>query len=261
MKKKAIIICAAHKEYTMPKGELYLPLQVGAANNPSFGWQTDNIGENISGKNPYFCDLTGLYWAWKNLDADYLGLVHYRRYFAGKEKLVVGGKTKKILSSTELQKLLEQHEIILPKKRNYLIETLYSHYQHTMHVEPLDVTGQIIAEKYPAYLPEFNQLKRRKTAHMFNMFIMQRRLADEYCTWLFDILFELEKRVDANQYAGFHARFYGRVSELLLDVWLRTNHQKFHEIKVVNIEKTNWWRKGISFLRAKFGKVKYEKSF
>lgn len=50
------------------------------------GYQKDNEGDNISAKNPYYCELTGIYYAWKNIPAEYLGLVHYRRYFKGKNK-------------------------------------------------------------------------------------------------------------------------------------------------------------------------------
>ena len=261
MQKKTLITVIAHKPYAMPEDDLYLPLQVGAAGKPKIGFAADDSGENISDKNPYFCELTGLYWAWKNLDCEYLGLVHYRRYFAGNEKFNVNGKIKGILSAEKLDCLLAKNDIILPKKRNYWIETLYSHYAHTMYVEPLDITGQIIAEKYPEYLTEFAKLKKRRTAHMFNIFVMKKTLLNEYCTWLFDILFELEKRVNAKKYDGFHARFYGRVSELLLDVWLKTNQHKYAEVKLISLEKVNWWKKGISFLRAKFNGKKYEKSF
>lgn len=261
MQKNTKIIVITHKPYVMPCNVLYLPLHVGAAGKKAIGFTPDNTGDNISEKNPYFCELTGLYWAWKNLDCDYLGLVHYRRYLAGNMQFNVNGKNKGILSEEELNNLLENTDIVLPKKRNYFIENLYSHYAHTMYVEPLDIAGQIIAEKYPEYSAEFNKLKKRKTAHMFNIFVMKKDKLDAYCTWLFDILFELEKRVDAKKYDVFHARFYGRVSELLLDVWINTNRLNYAEVKVVNIEKVNWWKKGISFLKAKFGGKKYEKSF
>ena len=108
---------------------------------------------------------------------------------------------------------------------------------------------------------EFDKLKTRRSAHMFNMFIMKKDKLDEYCTWLFDILFELEKRVDNSKYDSFHARFYGRVSELLLDVWLNTKGYSYKEVKVISMEKVNWWKKGTSFLKAKFLGKKYGKSF
>lgn len=253
------IIVAVHKKYDMPTSSLYLPLHVGAEGKGDLGFTKDNTGENISTLNPNFCELTGLYWAWKNLKADNIGLVHYRRYFKGKESFVANGKTKKVLSQEELNNI--DADIILPKKRNYYIETLYSHYAHTMYVEPLDITGEIIKEKYPNYLPEFENLKKRKKAHMFNMFIMKKEVLNDYCNWLFDVLFELQKRVDDTKYDSFHARFYGRVSELLLDVYLNTNKLTYKEVGLVNIEKVNWWKKGTSFLKAKFGGAKYGKSF
>ena len=61
------VIVAAHKPYTMPSDKMYLPLHVGSAGKESIGYQRDDDGENISSLNPYFCELTGLYWAWKNL--------------------------------------------------------------------------------------------------------------------------------------------------------------------------------------------------
>ncbi len=74
------IIVATHKKYQMPEDKLYLPIHVGAEGKESIGFNGDNPGKNISSKNPFFCELTGLYWAWKNLKSDYIGLVHYRRH-------------------------------------------------------------------------------------------------------------------------------------------------------------------------------------
>ena len=223
----------------------------------------DNTGENISIKNPNYCELTGLYWAWKNLNAKYIGLVHYRRYFTESKKIPKeeDEKFKVVLTEKQIKEKLKNVDIILPKKRKYYIENLYSHYEHTMYIEPLAETQKIIKEKYPEYLEEFNKLHKRTSAHMFNMFIMKKEILNQYCEWLFDILFELEKRVDVSKFDNFHARFYGRISELLLDVWINKNNFKYEEVKVIDMQKINWFKKGFSFLMAKFTGKKYEKSF
>lgn len=247
------VIVAAHKRCAMPLDELYLPLQAGAALHDPIGFERDDSGDNISAKNGGYCELTCLYWAWKNLQADYVGLAHYRRHFRG--------KGKKPLTLQEAEKLLSDTDIVLPKKRCYYIENLYDHYAHTHAVEPLKIAGQIIADKYPEYLPEFERLKKRTSAHMFNMMIMRRDLFDGYCEWLFDILFELEERVDTADMSAFDARFYGRVSELLLDVWLNTNGYSYKEIPFFYTEKVNFVKKAIGFLSAKFFGKKYDKSF
>ena len=256
---KVTVVVAAHKPYAMPNDPLYLPLHVGAEGKEPFGFTGDNTGDHISAKNPTFCELTGLYWAWKNLDADYIGLAHYRRHFGGKGR----GKDplSRVLTEAEAVRLLEGRDGILPKERHYYIETLYDHYAHTMHVEPLDITGEIIRERYPAYAEAFEALKTRRSAHVFNMLILRRDHLDAYCTWLFDILFELERRVDTTDYDAFHARFFGRVSERLLDVWLSQNPLDIVEVPMVGMEKTNWLKKGGSFLLAKFFGKKYGKSF
>lgn len=254
------IIIATHKQYDMPKDSCYLPIHVGKEGKKSIGYIGDNTGENISKKNPYYCELTGMYWAWKNLDSDYIGLVHYRRHFKGKT-IEKKSKFESVISGIEINDLLKEVNIILPKKRNYYIENLYNHYKNTMYIEPLDYTGEIIKEKYPEYYQGFLNLKKKKSAHMFNMFIMKKECFNAYCEWLFSILEELEKKVDTNIYDSFHARFYGRISELLLDIWIEKNNLKYKEVPVMSMEKVNWIIKGGSFLLAKFTGKKYGKSF
>ena len=257
------LIVATHKKYTMPDDDMYLPIQVGAEGKEDLGYQKDNINDNISIKNPYYCELTALYWAWKNLKAEYIGLSHYRRHFTCKKNVPKAeeNKFKILLTSEQANKILENTDIILPCKRKYYIENLYSHYKHTMYIEPLDETRKILEEKYPKYLNEFDKLHKRTSAHMFNMFIMKKELLDKYCMWLFDILFKLEKRFDPKQYDVFHARYLGRISELLLDVWINTNNLHYKEIKVIDMQNINWLKKGFSFLKAKFTGKKYMESF
>ena len=254
------IIIATHKKYEMPKYSCYLPLHVGKKEKDNLGYVGDDTGENISEKNPYYCELTGVYWAWKNLKADYIGLVHYRRQFKGRNKQE-NTLFDTVLSNVEIKELLKETDIILPKKRNYYIENLYDHYKHTMYIEPLGITGEIIKEFYPKYYKEFEKLHKRTSAHMFNMFIMKKEYFDKYCEWLFDILGKLEIKMEGKEYNSFHARFYGRISELLLDIWLETNNMKYKEVPVMSMEKVNWIKKGGSFLLAKFTGKKYGKSF
>lgn len=257
---KITVVVATHKKYRMPMDSCYLPVHVGKEGKASIGLVGDNTGDNISEKNPYYCELTGMYWAWKNVDSDYLGLVQYRRHFASPKKKSKD-RMERILGGAEMKRLLRKHDIIVPKKRHYYIETLYSHYAHTHYAAHLDITREIIRKQYPEYLASFDRVMKRRSAHMFNMYIMSRRKNDEYCQWLFDILSELEKKVDVTQYDGFQARLFGRVSELLLDVWLDQKQYAYCEVPIVNIENLDWKRKINSFIFAKLFGKKYGESF
>ncbi len=269
---KIKIIVATHKQYRMPDDTMYLPLHVGAEGKVTasgdvldFGYQKDNTGENISVLNPCFCELTGLYWAWKNLDEDYIGVVHYRRHF--------GKKNKKdpfagILTYAQIKPLLGNIKIFVPKKRRYFIETLYSHYAHTHYAEHLDETEKIIEEMYPEYLASYRKVARKCSGYMFNMMIMEKSLLDEYCEWLFAILFALRDRVCVTEISAFQQRFYGRVSEIIFNAWLdyqieigRIKPNEFMEMQYVHLGKIHWNKKACAFLMAKFFKRRYEGSF
>ncbi|RRG04298.1 MAG: DUF4422 domain-containing protein [Lactobacillus sp.] len=243
------ILVAAHKNYVMPQDQnLYLPIFVGKDLHPDVNhtFQGDNTGDNISVKNAHYNELTAIYWAWRNLDADAIGLVHYRRYLSlHKQKDLTS-----VLDQAQTESLLKDHDIILPKKRNYYIESNYSHYVHAHHAEPLDLTRKIIEQDYSMYLNAFDEVMQRKSAHMFNMFIMKQQPFDEYCQWLFDILAKVEQNLDISDYNQYEARVYGFISERLLDVWLAVNEQyRTTEVNFVYMEKQNWLVKGGNFLK------------
>ncbi len=248
--KTIAIIVATQNRCRMPEEKIYIPLQVGAEGAPNIGFLRDDTGENISRKNANYCELTGLYWAWKNLDAGYLGLVQYKRYFAaGKGP----DKWKRLATQEDLEKILDETDVILPRKRNYFIETTYSQYAHAHHAVDLDVTRRILSEKYPDYIPAFDCDMKKTAGHKFNMFIMRKDILDAYCEWLFSVLFELEKRLDISGYSPYNARVFGFVAERLLDVFIDTNKIPYKEMPVVTMERQNWIVKGGMFLLRKFG--------
>ncbi len=231
------IIVAAHKPYWMPDDPIYLPVQVGAEGKEPLGFTPDNTGSNISCKNANYCELTGLYWAWKNLQCEYLGLAHYRRHFTLFHST---NDRRDVITLDQARQLLINTDVLLPVKRNYWIETNYQQYIHAHHAEDLDTTRVILEEKYPEYIETYDKVMKMTTGHRFNMFIMKRELADAYCDWLFDILFELEKRLDISTYSVQDQRVFGYVSERLLDVWLIKNKIKYKDIPYIFLEKQNW---------------------
>lgn len=246
---------ATHKKYWMPEDEVYLPLHVGAEGKADLGYTKDNTGDNISVKNPNYCELTGMYWAWKNLSADYIGFVHYRRYFTRKEVYDIALKKKQILCMEEWKSLLSKYAVVVADKRKYYIETNRSHYNHAHPSIGLDETENIIKEKFPEYSEAFSTVMNRTWAHMFNMFVMRRDLFQEYCQWLFGILFELEERLDISEFDAYNSRVFGFISERLLDVWLEKNRISYYEQNVSFMEPQNWLKKGGLFLKRKvFGK-------
>lgn len=247
---KVKVLVAAHKNYAMPKDDLYLPIFVGKELHPdvNHSFQSDNTGENISAKNPYYNELTAIYWGWKNLDLDAMGLVHYRRYLSLNHKKSLDS----VLTHQQALDLLKDHDIILPPKRRYYIETIESHYLHSHEHEPLEVMRKVIKDKYPEYFSSYEKVMRRSWAHMFNMFIMKREPLNEYCSWMFDVIGEVEKQIDISNYTAYEQRVYGFLSEPLLDVWLDM-HPEYttKEVEYVFMEHVNWLKKGGSFLKRK----------
>lgn len=252
---KLTVLVITHKDYEFPHSACYRPLFVGG--NIANGLKTknfyqDNSGVNIAEKNSSFCELTGLYWAWKNgvfENNEYVGLVHYRRYFAGKALYF---KKKQIASESELLTILEKYDVILPRKRNYFIESIYSHYQHAHHIKDLELTRAVISGLQPEYLECFDTVMQDRKLHLYNMFVMPSEKISEYCHWLFSILFELEKRIDVTQYDNYQKRVFGFIAERLFNVWILYNQLNVKYLPVVNLDGENLIKKGLNLLKRKF---------
>jgi hypothetical protein len=156
------------------------------------------------------------------------------------------------LNRSQLDQLFKDADVILPKKRHYYIETNESHYVHAHEQEPLEITRRVIKEKYPKYLPAFEQVMKQRSAHYFNMMVMKKQPLDEYCSWLFAVLGDVENQVDYSNYSLYEQRVFGFISELLLDTWLLT-HPEYRTVEVnrVFLEKQNWPLKIAKFLQRK----------
>lgn len=244
------VLVATHKNYKMPTDPMYLPVFVGKDLHPDVNhtFQGDNTGDNISKKNAHYNELTALYWGWKNLDYDALGLVHYRRYLSLNHEKDLSA----ILSTDQTEEILKIADIILPQKRRYYIETNESHYLHSHEHAPFETLRQIINDEYPEYSASFERVMKRTWAHMFNMFIMKKQPLNEYVSWLFEVLGKVEAETDVSSYTPYEQRVYGFLSEVLLDVWL-DKHQEYktQEVDYVFMEHTNWLVKGGNFLKRK----------
>ena len=250
--KKIQILVAAHKEFPMPKAKGYMPILVGAQKNykPGISYQRDDEGKNISEKNSNYNELTAIYWAWKNLkDVDAVGLVHYRRLFFDKKPYNLDN----VIDIKRVDQLLEEYNVLLPKKRNHYIETNYSHYIHAHHKKPLDKTREIIEKSYPIYLNAFDNVMKSRKAHMFNMFIMRRDAFNSYCDFMFGVLNKLEKEIDISDYSVQEARVFGYISELLMDVWVYTTKQNYKEISWGQIGGKSNIKKAFSLIKRKVG--------
>lgn len=231
MKKSIYVI--THKPFNAPSLADYVPIEVGASLRKSdMSYLKDNTGDHISYKNKNYCELTGLYWIWKNdCISDIVGITHYRRFFS---KFLFDMSEKYFLTSDIIEKDLEQYDLILPIPFYWLKHTVSTGYYEAGQGKEKDLatTGEVIKELFPEYLETYLEVLEAKKASYCNMMICKKTQLNNYCKWLFDILFEVEQRTDLSDYTESEARIYGYLSEILLNVWVKKNNYK---VKYYNV--------------------------
>ena len=62
------------------------------------------------------------------------------------------------------------------------------------------------------------------------------KIFDEYCEWLFGILFELEKNIDISNLNDYQKRLFGFLSERLLNIWILQKGYTYKNINIINTE-------------------------
>lgn len=226
------IIVAHHKKAPIVSNDSYLPIHVGKKlANIDLGIEGDDTGDNISIKNPIYCEMSAMYWAWKNITADYIGLCHYRRYFTT-EKLPLNQKIIRLakfwatrilgnlfcpginypltdqitVSKEKLFSLADDFIRTISKKLNankfdIVVSTQYRFSSRTVRQlfetvgrVPIQMLEDIVKEKAPKLYPYLMQTFNSDKLFAANMFIMSRQLFNEYSESVFSVLEEHELR-------------------------------------------------------------------
>ena len=202
------------------------------------GMLKDNEGENISKRNKSYCELTTQYWAWKNVDADYYGFCHYRRFFSfNPEKLpeddwgtvVYPAMNEKTiqelhLNETDMRACIEKYDFLTAEgidTKHLLAKSVYDHYDKApeLHIEDVKLFLDIIREKYPEMAETAEKFFQGKKFYPCNMFIMKKELFQEYSAMLFDILEEFENRADMSLYSREGYRTTGHLGERMVGIF------------------------------------------
>ena len=245
------ILISCHKESEHPDSRILHPIQVGAATAARRfeGMLHDDDGENISAKNPMYCELTAQYWAWKNLDVDYYGFCHYRRYFNFSSDHYPEDEWGNVLESyldqqaarvysledAAIQKLVPQYDILTTTRKDLRkiggrYRSVFDQYRKApkLHSKDLQCVLDIIDEKYPEYSSAAKLHCEGHRTSFCNMYILKKEIFHDYCAWLFDILTEFEKRTDMSKYSQEALRTPGHLGERLFGIYYLylTQHKK-----------------------------------
>lgn len=260
------IFISTHKETDYIQNAIFKPIQLGCTLNKCYlpGMIHDNEGDNISKKNSQYCELTGQYWAWKNVKSDYYGFFHYRRYLSFNtskhykqdtwgnvcEPFFYDGLLEKYSwDEASIRELIEKYDVVLPAKKDIrtmpnMGRNMHDQYtaQRTLHEQDLQIMLDVIREKYPDYSEYAEQYEKGYQTYFNNMFIMKKEIFESYSKWLFDILDECVKRGNYTNYSAEALRTPGHLAERLLNIYiLYLQHKKdlkFKELQTVFIENT-----------------------
>lgn len=202
------------------------------------GVYQDNQGENISSRNKSYCELTTQYWAWKNMEADYYGFCHYRRFVSFSQQKIKESDWGTIeydyldekamqelhFNENDMRAYIENYDFLIAEgvpTSAMNAKSVYDHYQKApeLHIEDVTLFLNIIKEKYPYLSEAATELFEGKIFYPCNMFIMKKELFQEYSAILFDILGEFEKRADMSEYSREGYRTTGHLGERMTGIY------------------------------------------
>lgn len=203
------------QEYELPQEAAYL--QVGAAlTEKRISARTDDAGENISGRNRQFCELTGLYWLWKHASEEMVGLEHYRRHF--------------LLPKDWKERMIENNiDVILPTPL-YVAPSLAQNYRERHVAADWDYMMEYVQQTMPdEYEPMMDFFEKTSLYSPCNMFIMRREVMCDLCEWLFPILFACAAHGGEKE-DSYQNRYPGFLAERLLTFFFQKNQEKYHVV-------------------------------
>lgn len=231
------IYVVTHKPFEAELPPNYEYIQVNAARNEPFCRLTDHSGDNISEKNPFFCELTATYWIWKNDKVnDIVGLAHYRRFLTTNR---FSSSCKHYLNSPEVEKFLKKYDFIATKLHRSNT-TVKEHLEINVREKDFQLLRETVGVVCPEYLPTFDEVFSGHLSYLLNVMICKKSQWDKYCEWLFSILFEMEKHVDMTGYSVQEQRLYGFLAERLFTVYVRKNNYRVKSFPTYLVGESKW---------------------
>lgn len=226
-----------HKSVKQVHIKNYCYLQVGTEINGKIDsyMYFDSMGDNISKKNPNYCELTGMYWIWKHAEVipEFIGLCHYRRFFL-KSNIK---HDMFLLNEKAVNDIFRKYDVIVPNKLCFHTSVYEEYYKGGVgRKKDLDALIGIIENRHPEYTRTMHEFLESHKGFYCNMFVMRKKDFVRYCEWLFGILFELERVTDLENYTISEARVYGYLSELLSNIWINYNFKTIKNVHVINYE-------------------------
>ena len=211
----------------------------------------DDTGDNISEKNESFCELTAQYWAWKNTCDDYVGFFHYRRHLSFNDHNKKENKwglldfpfvTDDYLAQAGLiddtiKKKMRESDIVTVKKwdvREAGSKNNFDHYENSsphLHIDDYKKALELVIQKYPDYKEDVEYYNDDHLGYYTNIFVAKREVFEDYCSFLFDVLFDLEKALDISNYNDQEKRVFGYISEWLFGIYIT------HLIRTASLKK------------------------
>ena len=277
-KKPDIKIFVSHRidmEAETIDNPLYVNVRCGAVydKRENIDMLGDDTGDNISEKRNMYNELTVQYWAWKNVEADYYGLCHYRRHFSFAEKKSSERTNEQVLLYKEeylnkhtvekygindanlIYNLVSEYDCIVQEgsdvrkllvKPGYVIKNLFDYWKYIddevgyIKYEVIEKVLDYIKFKYPnihhyaiKYLQDYKYIG-------FNCFIMKKNIFNEYCSYLFDILNYVQEIIDESNefelYSKKRMQTYALIGEIFIGIfsyYLENNGSKVKHLPLI----------------------------
>lgn len=257
-KKNIKILISCHKPTSYISNGILMPIQLNCANQKKLfpDMLHDNKGDNISKLNPMYCELTAQYWAWKNLDADYYGFFHYRRYLSFSDKMAEDDYgnivedymdddfvKKYSLDEDSIHTVVGDNDIVLSNLKNTkampgMGKDMYTQYQASgyLNIDDIYMMIDVLKEKYPEYVPYAKTFMDGHMSYLNNMYIMKKDVFKAYCEWLFDILDECHKRINYDNYSVEAIRTVGHLAERLFNIYMLHLKDEKADLKIKELQ-------------------------
>ena len=271
MSKKLTIYASTHYHPVIVQNEFIVPLQLRKnITGVDLGYLSDDTCDNISNRGlSYGGALPAFYWVWKNDNkSDYVGFCHYRRYFLLDEKhnyfqiecVTDEDGLKKIKFRDEyIRGVLANYDVILSKKRRFT-KSIWKTYA-MMHDERDFVTlEKAIKQVCPEYSNIFNKyIKKGNILPQFGMIITTKEIFNNFCEWIFPIIYKLDEMKDPNKNSLSEPRRIDYIFEHLMPLYfIKHNEFKIKNLPIVVADPT---KKKVSDFRYFCSQLKTELRF